>query len=209
MGGSGSTRWDGIGTRHSIGECLNLDLREIGRYLRRMPVQFNWRWSWTNGREASIGIRLLDRTQIILTYSVQHDESTWIPVEERIALAWTPCTYGGERPWFRCPECGRRVRAMYAPPGNTIFRCRCCHNLAYTSQQQSEEDRLLSRIRAIQRRLAGSPAHLLPWHLPPPPEGMHARTYARLADELFALEQRRGVLLSISLNRLMKRSDRA
>lgn len=208
MGGSGSTRWDGIGTRHSIGECLNLDLREIGRYLRRMPVQFNWRWSWTNGKEASISIRLLDRTQVFLICSVQRDGRAWMPIKERIALTWTSCSYGGERPWFRCPGCERRVRVIYAPPGNTMFRCRSCHNLAHTSQQQSEENRLLARVRAIQRRLGGDSAQLLPWQVPPPPKGMHARTYTRLVDELIACEQRRSALLAIGFNRLMKRSDR-
>jgi hypothetical protein len=31
-------------------------------------------------------------------------------VAQEILLDWTPCNYGGHRPWFICMTCGWRVR---------------------------------------------------------------------------------------------------
>ena len=30
--------------------------------------------------------------------------------EQHIATAWTPCRFGGKRPWFQCSYCARRGR---------------------------------------------------------------------------------------------------
>jgi Transposase DDE domain len=39
----------------------------------------------------------------------------WIAVSVYV-LEWTPCNYGGARPWFLCPMdgCRRRVAVLYA-----------------------------------------------------------------------------------------------
>jgi hypothetical protein len=42
---------------------------------------------------------------------------------------------GGKRYWLVC-TCGKRAGRLYLSPGQTTFRCRICHNLAYTSAQQ-------------------------------------------------------------------------
>src|SRR5262249_25845614 len=53
---------------------------------------------------------------------------------------------GGLRWWFVCPleadgrPCGRRVRKLYLPAGATLFGCRHCHRLSYTSSQRSRYD---------------------------------------------------------------------
>ena len=51
---------------------------------------------------------------------------------EGIPVAWTPCNFGGYRPWFVCPEkeggCGRRVAILYEP--NPPL-CRICRGLCY------------------------------------------------------------------------------
>ena len=33
--------------------------------------------------------------------------------EQHIATVWTPCRFGGKRPWFQCGYCGRRVVRLY------------------------------------------------------------------------------------------------
>ena len=52
-----------------------------------------------------------------------------------LALEWTPCNFGGERPWFICPGegCGRRVAILYGP--TLPLLCRQCRGLVYASQQ--------------------------------------------------------------------------
>ncbi len=131
-----------------------------------------------------------------------------MPVDQVVPLVWTACQYGGERPWYRCPACDRRVSALYLPPDADRFACRHCHDLAYPSQRMSENDRLLERSRAIQRRLGGDPARLLPWHVPPPPKGMHLRTDARLADALDTNERHRIAAVSAGTERMMERWER-
>jgi hypothetical protein len=52
-------------------------------------------------------------------------------IRQRVPLAWTPCTLGGRRPWFRCDAysrgryCGRRVAMLYSH--GEVFACRHCH----------------------------------------------------------------------------------
>lgn len=60
-------------------------------------------------------------------------------LEDRVALAWTPCYFGGARPWFLCPGCSRRVAVLYAFPR---FRCRLCHPvLRYASSVHAPHNR--------------------------------------------------------------------
>lgn len=208
MGGYGSTRWNGVPTRHYTGECFDLDLRRLAPYLANVPTRLVWRWQSNRGQKSSVSIGFPDRDTMVLTYSVARGDGPEMAEYREISLAWTACTYGGERPWFHCPSCNRRVLVVYLPPGSRVFACRHCHVLAYTTQQCSEHDRLLMRIRAIQERLGGDPAHLAPWYAPPKPTRMRMPTYRRLVDELYACERRRDTILTAEMLRLVKRSDR-
>jgi len=44
------------------------------------------------------------------------------------------------RHWFKCPLCGRRSFKLYLPPGGTVFGCRDCHHLTYTSSLKRNPD---------------------------------------------------------------------
>lgn len=63
-------------------------------------------------------------------------------IEYTVRLVTTACHLGGVRWWFLCPlgrcgaACGRRVRKLYL--SGKYFGCRRCHNLTYTSSQQSD-----------------------------------------------------------------------
>jgi hypothetical protein len=80
----------------------------------------------------------------------------WEDVEEPISLKWTPCNFGGERPWFICPgaRCGRRVAILYGP--GKYFLCRHCYDLRYESQREDKPHRALRRAQKIRQRLEGS-----------------------------------------------------
>ncbi|HXY88252.1 MAG TPA: hypothetical protein VEG44_07420 [Candidatus Acidoferrales bacterium] len=41
-----------------------------------------------------------------------------------VPLEWTPCTYGGTRPYFTCPDCHRRVLKLDKPLSHATFSCR-------------------------------------------------------------------------------------
>ena len=51
-----------------------------------------------------------------------------------LRLAWTPCNYGGSRPWFLCPGCDRRAAILYVEGGRLL--CRPCLGLSYPSQRR-------------------------------------------------------------------------
>jgi len=98
-----------------------------------------------------------------------------------VYLDWTPCNFGGHRPWFLCPAhaCGRRVAIIY---GGGIFACRHCYQLAYASQRETADDRAARRANKIRERLGWEPGILNPkgWEKP---KGMHWKTFERLNIE--------------------------
>ena len=55
-------------------------------------------------------------------------------VDLTLRLLTTRQHLGGERRWFACPKCGRRVGCVYAPLITEPFWCRRCHHLLYDSQ---------------------------------------------------------------------------
>ena len=57
-------------------------------------------------------------------------------LDDELPLTWTPCNFGGSRPWFVCPKCGTRAAVLSAFPR---FRCRDCHPLVYASTHRSEQ----------------------------------------------------------------------
>ena len=59
--------------------------------------------------------------------------------EGRIAVQSPPQPIRGRPYWLICPGlagvCGRRVSAVYLPPGAMVYACRQCHGLVYASSQ--------------------------------------------------------------------------
>jgi hypothetical protein len=102
-------------------------------------------------------------------------------IEQRVPITWSPCHFGGRRPWFRCVVksngryCGRRVALLYG--AGEFFACRRCYGLAYESQQESLRHRGLAKARKIRARLGGS-ANIFD-DFPERPKGMHRRIWAQ------------------------------
>ncbi len=109
---------------------------------------------------------------LTLDYRYRRNGGAWEDVRQTV-LAWTPCTYGGARPWFRCPTCGRRC----CGGAGHFFLCRGCHGLAYQSTREGRRDRRRIRAQTIRRRLGDSPSTS---PFPSKPPRMHWRTYMRL-----------------------------
>ena len=117
-------------------------------------------------------------------------------IPDIVRLEWTPCHYGGSRPWFLCPErgCGRRVAVLYV---RSTLACRHCRQLAYDSQQDSGWRRSINQARVARMKLGGSANLTEP--LPDRPNGMHWRTYSRLYMRAARREQ---AFLADTLNML-------
>ena len=97
----------------------------------------------------------------------------------------SPCHLGGERHWFTCPKCGKRVAVLYAP--GRYFACHICYGLAYATQKEGVCDRASSRANKLRERL-GWPAGILN-EADGKPKGMHWKTYWRLKGHHDALVQ--------------------
>ena len=127
-----------------------------------------------------------------LTFAVD-DEA----IVERIKISKTRPHLGGERCWFLCPGCDRRITALYQVK---YFRCRHCHDLRYQSQRETPRFRAISRIQRLRMKLGGS-ANLLDKR-PARPRYMHARTYQRLLKAEAATTKAYIIMVSHRANRL-------
>jgi hypothetical protein len=99
-------------------------------------------------------------------------------IAQGISITWTPCAFGGRRPWFRCEAyrnsryCGRRAAILYSAGG--VFACRHCHDLRYESQNETPRLRDIRRVRKIRMRLGAGFSFAEPF--PDKPPGMHCRS---------------------------------
>jgi hypothetical protein len=149
------------GGKNTVESCRSVDVLRWNKlgYLRS-PRCFSWAWSRNGERVASINVHT-QRHSVTLKYRSRSYAEDWIDVEQRVGIEWTPCRFGGERPWFVCsvaatePIAGREVTKLYG--AGRLFACRHCNRLAYASQQESVHQRGLGKSQKIRMRLGGSP----------------------------------------------------
>ena len=55
---------------------------------------------------------------------------------QQVYFDWTPCNFGGQRPWFICGDCGQRAAIIFGKGKD--FACRQCKGLTYRSCQESD-----------------------------------------------------------------------
>ena len=163
MGGMGSGRRY-QGGRSTTENYRPLDVRKLHKagLLTAGHVAL-WNWYSRGELRASIQVQAReDHVSLIYTATENGERREY---SYPVRLDWTPCQYGGERPWFLCPSCRRRVAILY---GGAVFACRHCYRLAYESQRERDYDRLAGRADKIRRRL-GWPVGILnptPWTKP-------------------------------------------
>jgi hypothetical protein len=120
VGGVGSGNRHRFDKRTTTDECNGLDVRKLHREgVLRPGTVFSSSWSRL-GRETGSIRGFVYRDQLVLSYRhLSRFSDEWESIEEPVALEWTPCNFGGERPWFICPSvihgvaCGRRVAILY------------------------------------------------------------------------------------------------
>jgi hypothetical protein len=183
LGGIGSGSWSRFDKKTTTEECHGLDVRSLHRDGCLKPGNC-FQSSWSRAGKEIASIRgFVYRDRVILSY--RHRSrlgGKWEDVKELVPLQWTPCNFGGERPWFICPGvvdavgCGRRVAILYGP--GKYFLCRHCYDLRYESQREDKKDRALRRAQKIRKRLGGSANMMEPF--PEKPKAMHHDTYMRL-----------------------------
>ena len=106
-------------------------------------------------------------------------------IKQRIYFDRTPCNYGGDRIWFRCPPCGRRCAVVYA--SGKYYFCRVCCNLTYETCNQTPRDRRFSKADKLRKRIGAKAGafNSLPLFKP---KGMHYTTWMKIRNEIQHLE---------------------
>lgn len=198
MGGIGSGRSWGYGSRDSTDDYRSIDVRRWKRDGLLNPHQsFQWRWLRNDEVVGSINVRT-EQCRVMLSYRQRSWGDEWQDEQYPVNLEWTDCHLGGKRPWFLCPArgCWRRVAILY---GGRIFACRRCYDLSYPSQRESWGDRAARRADRIREKLDWEPGILNGEG--DKPKGMHWSTFNRLtAQHEFLVQSSMGELAK-SLNR--------
>jgi hypothetical protein len=150
MGGYGSSRW---GYPHRPRPVAEQSLAWPIATLRDAIAHYitnggggRWtiHWSQHDQPVAAVNVTVIAQSvglAVVVDYMLQGQ-----PVHDVISLITTPSNLpdnSGRRYWWRCP-CGRRVGVLYNP--GWYWRCRHCHNITYTSSNQS--DKRVSRLLA-------------------------------------------------------------
>lgn len=179
MGGRGSGRRYQGGKR-TTSDMLRLDIRLLQRKGWLTPgrlIDLNWS---SNGTERGPIKMRTDADHVTLIYRSRSNGNgdDWQQMEYPVPLEWTGCNLGGQRAWFHCPKCGKRVVILY---GGGVFACRHCHKLNYQCQREACHDRASRRADRIRDKLGWEPGILNGngWK----PKGMHWRTFERLNAE--------------------------
>lgn len=162
---------------------LNINTFKVGRYDNATITS-----SWNNGSSVNI-VKVGDH--LILDY-VATINGTKQSYNYPIDIDYTRCNYGGERKWFICPHCFKRVGKLYLKGG--IFKCRSCQKLNYSLQQENKNDysirRIDHKIYKLQDKLKIE-RDILNVYCIQRPKGMHHKTFDKLINELQVLDQQR------------------
>lgn len=178
----GRGRWYRWSKRDTVDDRLRLAVSQLGGADLSRPGTGSIQWSWADGRRASVDFAIVPGVGLRLSYAYRGQ-----PVPPYLVrVVYTRCNYGGVRPWWICPSCGRRVAHLYL---DRLWACRRCSGLTHASKQGAPADALLTKVRrrldAIRRRLGLTEDD----HGGTKPLGMHWRTYWRLRREYVALCQ--------------------
>jgi hypothetical protein len=171
-------------SRDYVERHRRLDMHELKR-LGVLAPGVSAIMTWTsNGEHRGKIFCVAEKGKIILHYYCQGSSQDWGRVEQEIFIEWTPCNYGGRRPWFIC-RCSRRVAVLYA--AGKLFRCRKCYGLIHRSANESKHNRNYRKMVKIRRRLGYDNDIMKPMIFKP--KGMHYTTFRRLLDEYNVAEE--------------------
>jgi hypothetical protein len=97
------------GGKATVEGCRSIDVLEWHRrgYLQS-PRWFSWAWTRDGERVASINVET-KRHSVTLKYRSRSYGEDWSDVEQRVAIEWTPCRFGGERLKGFVERLGRRL----------------------------------------------------------------------------------------------------
>jgi len=105
-------------------------------------------------------------------------------LEDIVLIDHMAAHYGGDRPYFLCPACGRRTWNLYMREGR--LECRLCLGFSYARRHVYRWCPALHRVRRMRALLGGELTPFAP--LPPRRPNQWRQTYDRLIRRLEAEE---------------------
>ena len=116
MGGFGSGRRAYGDAKDTVENMRSIDIRRWQRQGLLVPGN-SFRWHWVRyGLMSVADIKVwVEDDRIMVAFGSQYQGAVEDVPDCVVLLETTPCHYGGNRYWFRCPakECGRRVAVLY------------------------------------------------------------------------------------------------
>ena len=117
------------------------------------------RWQSQPGGEILWCARHDGATLARLTYAIREQENTgggllmtysyWPQGEGgQLRRQATLAALPGRRTFISCPGCGRRVRTLYVPLGQSLWRCRSCWGTVYRRSQAGETLNYVAEVAA-------------------------------------------------------------
>lgn len=161
-----------VGTVERTGSLNVHDLHRMRAFTERTAVFANasLRWPWLQRLS-------VNRWSVQIQFQSGGAQS--------ISVQWTPCHFGGARPWLVCSHCQCRVGKIYSN-GGPYCACRLCYDLRYSSQRRGAKSQRWLTALKLRMRLGGVASLAAPF--PKRPNGMHRRTYNRLRSRAERLE---------------------
>ncbi len=97
--------------RATVEGYRSIDIQEWHRQGLLKPGEFPWSWE-RNGRKVAFIRVEVESHRVVLWYGIRGPRRKYTLFKEPVYLEFSPCNYGGKRPWFLCPRCSRRVVAL-------------------------------------------------------------------------------------------------
>lgn len=168
-----------MGCKYTTNQMHALDIRNLKK-LKLLTPGRSIGWDWTRSGLVNVDLKV-GSDKVTLSYEVQLKDGSLGHMEYPVWLTRTDCNYGGQRVWWQCPICGRRVAVLYA--GQRYAR-RKCHDLTYKSTRTVPGSAFYARANKVRMKLGWGGGIASP--MGDRPKGMHATTYLRLLTELNA-----------------------
>lgn len=180
---------------------MPLDIRRLHRAGRLTPGSlFSWYWtnSYTGEQVGSISI-FVRQHAMQLSYSWTPHGGDWRSMYYDVRIERTPCHFGGSRPWFWCVRCNRRCAVFYGRSRDGYFGCRVCLRLGYLSESEDAMGRLWRKQQKLEARVGENGER---------PKWMRERTYERIRERIFAVEEAKDYVFGIGAAALLRRLSR-
>ena len=149
MGGYGSTRWGFHRRKTTVEESKRLEIKHYTRGIRELEaappdrrgrIEANPSWTCRGKPSGNVGLIIEgsgDNLTARVSYQVTLRQEEPRDYKYRVGLQYSLLTWGDRRWWWTCPRCNRRAGILYLPGWAYEFACRRCHDLTYTSCQES------------------------------------------------------------------------